>query len=114
MPCEVNSNADSEFDLRAGGFYTRLVFTLTNYRPVGEKFCCRIKSEEHPVLLQKQMFFFANYSTNFWRAYGIWHLKMAKNTSFLHHNRAQIGEFVSPIQTVERSIPHFTRGVIPL
>ena len=29
MPCEVNSNADSEFDLRAGGFYTRLVFTLT-------------------------------------------------------------------------------------
>lgn len=30
MPCEVNSNADSEFDLRAGGFYTRLVFTLTN------------------------------------------------------------------------------------
>lgn len=32
MPCEVNSNADSEFDLRAGGFYTRLVFTLTVVR----------------------------------------------------------------------------------
>ena len=33
MPCEVNSNADSEFDLRAGGFYTRLVFTLTDKEP---------------------------------------------------------------------------------
>ena len=33
MPCEVNSNADSEFDLRAGGFYTRLVFTLTEKHP---------------------------------------------------------------------------------
>ena len=56
------------------------------------------------------MFFFANYSANFYRGYGIWQLKMAKNTSFLHHNRAQILGFVSPIQTVERSIPHFTRG----
>ena len=34
MPCEVNSNADSEFDLRVGGFYTRLV--LTNYPAVSE------------------------------------------------------------------------------
>ena len=35
---------------------------------------------------------------------------MVKYTSFLHHNRAQIYGFVSPIHTVERSIPHFTRG----
>ena len=30
MPCEVNSTAGSELNLRAGGFYTRLGLTLTD------------------------------------------------------------------------------------
>ena len=60
------------------------------------------------------MILFVNYSTNFNLSYNIGLLKMVKNTSILHHNRAQICGFVSAIQTVERSIPHFTRGIIPL
>ena len=56
------------------------------------------------------MILFVNCSTNFNLSHNIWRLKMTKNTSFFHHNRAQISGFVSPMQAVERSIPHFTRG----
>lgn len=69
------------------------------------------KIEKSSSSIEKTDDFLCKIYSKYYYEYRIWHLKMAKNTSSLYHNRAQILGGVSPIQTAERFIPHLIREI---